>query len=288
MPQIGELYFASKNPIYYGKDITYASSGFPATTLSISLGNPFKILLSESPNHLISYRAHLIKCGVLRTSQSTEEKALTVYLTKSSNLTHFCEKFILKNNDWADISAYFRKSEIHKIKSSLERGMNCENIDAVHSLIEEFILESGLNNHSHNKKPIDPRILSVIHFLIDNVETGDGKVDFSRISELSDISLSRLQHLFKEETGKSIQRFYIALRTLKFFKIISGVSTLTEAAHLCGFTDSSHMNHVFMKLYGIKPSIYFPGKGRNYIQVQFLSKNPFDAVLPSEMIFVNQ
>ena len=76
-------------------------------------------------------------------------------------------------------------------------------------------------------------------------------ISVSMISEQVFLSESRLAHLFKENVGISIHQ-YILWKKIETAakKSLEGYS-LTECAHFAGFTDSSHFNKAFKKMFGV-------------------------------------
>jgi AraC-like DNA-binding protein len=83
------------------------------------------------------------------------------------------------------------------------------------------------------------------------------KYDASHYAEMLNLSQSRFNHLFKEETGQSPYNFFIGLR-------IDNASTLLEATDLkikdiaqkCGFEDPLYFAQAFKRIHGITPSEY--------------------------------
>ena len=69
------------------------------------------------------------------------------------------------------------------------------------------------------------------------------------------LSESRARHLFKEETGVPFTQY------LKWLKVMAAVkhacatgSSLTETAHMAGFSDSAHLSRTFKAMFGLAPS----------------------------------
>jgi len=69
------------------------------------------------------------------------------------------------------------------------------------------------------------------------------------------LSGTRLQRLFKQTTGVPIRRYRLWHRLFVTASMMSMGSTLTDAALAAGFSDSSHLNHVFKSMLGMKPSL---------------------------------
>ncbi|MED5388987.1 MAG: AraC family transcriptional regulator [Pseudomonadota bacterium] len=68
------------------------------------------------------------------------------------------------------------------------------------------------------------------------------------------LSGDRLQRLFKQATGIPIRRYRLWHRLFVTSSMMALGSNLTDAALAAGFSDSSHLNHVFKSMLGMSPS----------------------------------
>ncbi len=110
-----------------------------------------------------------------------------------------------------------------------------------------LILDSAKTNHARH---LDFRIAKCIQTI--NALT-DHKLTLSQLSKASFLSESRLAHLFKNQLGISVHQCILWKKILlAALKSREGYS-LTECAHYVGFSDSSHFNKVFYKMFGINP-----------------------------------
>jgi len=79
------------------------------------------------------------------------------------------------------------------------------------------------------------------------------KLTVSELARASFLSESRLAHLFRKQLGISVHQCILWKRILlAVLKSREGYS-LTECAHYVGFSDSSHFNKVFYKMFGVNP-----------------------------------
>lgn len=77
------------------------------------------------------------------------------------------------------------------------------------------------------------------------------------LAELSHVSVSTLQRLFKRETGMSPASYIVNERVEKSKTLLRRKNvTMTEIALRCGFSDSSHFSAVFRSITGVTPSEY--------------------------------
>jgi AraC-like DNA-binding protein len=109
------------------------------------------------------------------------------------------------------------------------------------------------------RAPIDPRIRRALGII---------KSDFlspppaAKLAASVGLSPGRLIHLFTEQMGLPIRRYVLWLRLRDVvFSLVSG-SSLTEAAHQAGFSDSPHLSRTFRGMFGFPPSAIAEGRGR--------------------------
>ncbi|MGJ3255682.1 MAG: helix-turn-helix domain-containing protein [Alcanivorax sp.] len=74
------------------------------------------------------------------------------------------------------------------------------------------------------------------------------------LAEQVGLSGDRLQRLFKQATGIPIRRYRLWHRLFVTSSMMAMGSTLTDAAQAAGFSDSSHLTHVFKSMLGMSPS----------------------------------
>ena len=79
------------------------------------------------------------------------------------------------------------------------------------------------------------------------------------------LSPSRFRHLFLSEVGMSVQSYLRGQRLLAALRASAYGVTLTEAAHMAGFSDSAHLTRVCRATFGIPPARIF--KNSHAVQV---------------------
>lgn len=65
------------------------------------------------------------------------------------------------------------------------------------------------------------------------------------------LSTGRARHLFVEKTGLPFRTYLLWLRLMRAVEMFSAGSSLTQAAHGAGFSDSSHLSRTFRRMFGI-------------------------------------
>lgn len=70
------------------------------------------------------------------------------------------------------------------------------------------------------------------------------------------LSESRLSHLFAQDLGITFRAYVRWLRLLRATAAVAQGRSLTEAAHLAGFTDSSHLTRTCRRTFGGPPTAF--------------------------------
>jgi AraC family transcriptional regulator len=83
-------------------------------------------------------------------------------------------------------------------------------------------------------------------------------VPLKTIAQAVHLSPERFRHLFMEETGVGLRPYVLWLRLDCALAAYVDGSTLTEAAHNGGFSDSAHFSRTFRKMFGISPASVRP------------------------------
>lgn len=65
------------------------------------------------------------------------------------------------------------------------------------------------------------------------------------------LSTGRARHLFVDQTGLPFRTYLLWLRLMRAVELFSAGSSLTDAAHGAGFSDSSHFSRTFRRMFGI-------------------------------------
>lgn len=68
------------------------------------------------------------------------------------------------------------------------------------------------------------------------------------------LSVYRFQHVFRASTGTTFRRYLLWSRLVAAMQVAARGSSLTEAAHAAGFSDSAHLSRTFRSMFGLSPS----------------------------------
>ncbi|HKU37674.1 MAG TPA: AraC family transcriptional regulator [Polyangiales bacterium] len=79
----------------------------------------------------------------------------------------------------------------------------------------------------------------------------DSPVSLAEAAAHVGLSSGRARHLFVEHTGMPFRTYLLWLRLMRAVELFAVGSSLTEAAHGAGFSDSSHLSRTFRRMFGI-------------------------------------
>jgi AraC-like DNA-binding protein len=149
----------------------------------------------------------------------------------------------------SDIGAYFLQQ--YNLASQKSIIVNSPALNQFHTK-GEFDISLMLNKaEANDNKHADFRISKCIETM--NALVSDERLTVSQLSKASFLSESRLAHLFKKQLGISVHQCILWKKILlAVLKSREGYS-LTECAHYVGFSDSSHLNKIFYKMFGVNP-----------------------------------
>jgi AraC-like DNA-binding protein len=101
---------------------------------------------------------------------------------------------------------------------------------------------------------LDARIERVVRHLD---EHSADAVSASAVAQSLGLSVSRLEHLFREQIGIPLRSYRKWRRIREASQRLLVGATVTEAAHAAGFYDAAHFSHTFRRQFGVTPSSIF-------------------------------
>jgi len=91
-----------------------------------------------------------------------------------------------------------------------------------------------------------------------------------QLSEMADLSASRLQHLFKRETGRSIGDYAKEIQLIMVRELLlHSRYSLKDIGQAVGIPDVANLGRYFKRRFGYTPASY----RRRFRQIAFLTKN---------------
>lgn len=116
------------------------------------------------------------------------------------------------------------------------------------SSVKEYIRTLD-GNDVPGLRHMDERVRSVLKWMEDQEEVDENA--YRELAEVSCLSLSRLSHLFKEQTGSSLAGYLAWVKLEKAYAAVLAGNNLTQAAAHAGFSSPSHMSATFRRMFGI-------------------------------------
>ncbi|MCP3141763.1 helix-turn-helix transcriptional regulator [Pyxidicoccus xibeiensis] len=101
----------------------------------------------------------------------------------------------------------------------------------------------------------DRRITSALRKLepvVEGLDAAECRLD--RVAAGLELSVSRAQHLIREVTGVPFRRYRTWVRMRVAARTLASGGTLTEAAHVAGFSSAAHFSTAFRTMFGLPPS----------------------------------
>lgn len=237
------LYLWDKRTLYLGDLLGSVTLNSAASSLVVSLAGDLEISIPGSVP--VKTQIVLIPAGATVHVNHYDQPVACCYLDPLNQDFNALNP-LLENklgNVWYD------SSEIEKIKSiylSLYQEER-EPAHAYETLMTEIIPEnSPVIKSKHYEK-----IKQVVEFIKQHpIENHSNRY----LAEQFGLSDSQLQRQFKAITGIPIRRFRLWHRLFVTATLMGFGMSLTDASIQAGFSDSSHFNHTFRSMLGMKPS----------------------------------
>lgn len=147
-----------------------------------------------------------------------------------------------------DVNKKFFKEKFEIIEKSLESN------DPLSQVISEYHtlhLISKLAHKSHGNYEIN-----MMRRIIDRMEHSlSEEYNADNYAKMLHISVSRFNHLFKEQMGISPYSYYMNLRIINASTLLESTDLqIKDIAQMCGYQDPMYFTQAFKKAVGITPS----------------------------------
>jgi AraC-like DNA-binding protein len=144
----------------------------------------------------------------------------------------------------------FKKLDLIPYQEILKRLSNHHEEPLSYENARQFVtgLLEGLTRDFSKMSSTDSRVkkaISEIH------RTYQETIELSNLASSTNLSTSRLRHLFKEETGITVRQYILNMRVTEAVKLIIDGHSKTYAAHESGFSDAAHLSRTFRRVYGL-------------------------------------
>lgn len=228
----------------------------PMIQLIICINDLF--LWKDTHSNWIKKKALLVAPNQTHECNASGKEILIIGVDPESIFGQFITNHHLLHEPIIDFpSANLEKLDIDQITRQIENN----------NLVELYGSIKLLFGYKPNKYPLketDQRIKKVLDFIKNNIHT---QITTEILMKVSNLSESRLLHLFKQEMGLPIRNYILWHRLQLAFKELSKGHSLTKVAYITGFSDQSHLTRTFVKVIGATPSSLL--KNSKFIQVSF-------------------
>lgn len=100
---------------------------------------------------------------------------------------------------------------------------------------------------------IHPRVNRVLKYLRENLGQRQD-LSLKTLAEIAGLSPSRLMHVFTQSVGVPVRPYILWLRLQRASYELMNGATVTETAHMTGFSDAAHLTRTFRKMLGTTPT----------------------------------
>lgn len=232
-------------------------------TLALVFGHELHIeieLGSENARQRIQSRCMLINVAVMHRINFANAPALVIYPEPGSNLWQLFRACLqaLEAPAATGVRLVHDTSIIDPLVRQLRKSSpTCADVtQGLHAL--KLALESRHPLCSGGL--VDERVARVIAHLQREDKDMDEAAGHTRLAHLVDLSVSRLTHLFKQETGVTLRLYQQWVKLRMAARMLQDRMHITHAAHDGGFADAAHFANAFKRTFGVTPSDIFRTK----------------------------
>lgn len=210
--------------------------------LQISIASTTKFEIIDENSHQNSYSTCFINSNVLHQFRN-KETSLIILINPFSSIGHQLY------SKYKNISIAELHDDLKQLENIFETYLQDDThfdilIHNIHDYLDTLKCECELENHFE-----DDRIYKAIQYLEHNF---DRIVSLEEIAGICFLSETRFLHLFKEKTNLNFRRYQLWNKLIKSLAYLKNHS-VTETAHMYGFTDSSHYSRTFKESFGLLP-----------------------------------
>jgi AraC-like DNA-binding protein len=244
--------------VFYSSNLTPLHS-HNTLQLIFDIQDHFRFRLENGPWH--DYKTLIIRENVKHQLDTHQSVQLIIYLDAQTSFSKTLQSmFLTEKETYAPDLNIYDLVNSGELEKALLQPEPARMKNLVHKILDGLCLKIG-------EQSTDKRIVKIEH-LISSMEPNE--ISVKMLAEKVFLSESRLRSLFKKTTGTTLHR-YILYNKIRFAtsQIMAG-KTVSDAAFEGGFSDSSHLHKMMVKLFGITPSDFL----QNNKQCQYLVCDP--------------
>ena len=237
------LYLWPLRTLYVGDMAALPPISTGAHTMLLGLDHDARLTVSEQ---VFSGRAFMVPAGTVFQGDPQGGRIACCFLDPLGRDFAWHSDAMQKHGEiWS--GSQREAGQLDALKTILDQQLDAA---SAYAMLEGLLFPSSSERvEGHN---VDERIATVVQLI-----RSDPAENISNDQLGAEVALSgtRLQRLFKDTTGVPIRRYRLWHRLFVTASMMAMGSTLTDAALAAGFSDSSHLNHVFKSMLGMKPSL---------------------------------
>ncbi len=184
-----------------------------------------------------------------------------VYYIESKSFLGNQLKRMMKNEVFIDIKALLSNHQLEKLRKDFSK----DNLTSAQIKLLSDNLLYDIFSHSIYFIPTekkDDRIIKAIDFINQNVSES---LTLEKVASHIFLSPERTRHLFLEQIEIPFSQYILWLRMKAVLTaVIQGKQTFFDASLQYGFTDQSHFNRFFKRMFGISATIIL--KNSRFVQ----------------------
>ncbi len=245
------LHISERHSVFVGDFGIARAHRHAVPALFIGLSGPIKVKVENQD--AVQCHSALIDANVELMVDCQGEHVATLYFDVDSPSTASLRKTFLYAQKFA-----FDITDVTSHSKSFERKILGANLPALFNYTLAEVNSS-----------IDPRI----DICLKNMKTNP--LNFRNQMNQADhvsLSVSRLNHLFKSNTGVSFRHYKLWSQIGYFMRDIHGTKNISMSALNSGFSDSSHLSNSYRKTLGTTPTSILANLDEFEICPAFLSK----------------
>lgn len=192
-----------------------------------------------------TYKSLIIKEHVVHQLDTNDSVQLIIYLAADSGIGRAIRSGGLLDNDiYSPDLNIFHLVNSNELEQALVNPEPGKLKDLIDKILGSLSREIGMATSDQRVACIEQAI-STLH---------PGDISVRSLADKVCLSESRLRSLFKNVTGVPLHRFILWNRIRFATNQIMAGDSVNEAAIEAGFTDSSHLHKMMVKMYGESPS----------------------------------
>jgi AraC-like DNA-binding protein len=240
--------------VFYSSSLTPFHS-HNTLQLVLDIQNNFRFRLENGQWH--TYKTLIIRENVIHQLDTNKSVQLIIYLDAQTTFSK-----AIKSTFLVDKEVYEPNLNIYQLVNSadIEKALIQPEAALMKNLVQKILGEICLKIDS----PSPDKRISMVEQIICTLEPTEFSI--KTLAEKVFLSESRLRSLFKKVTGTTIHR-YILYNKLRFAtsQLMAG-KTVSDAAFEGGFSDSSHLHKMMVRVFGITPSDFLQkNKQKQYL-----------------------